>query len=84
MWSFGSGEPELASIPLKPEEALVLIEFLIRFRDTEQLSIEHEAEANVLWGLCALLEPQVTELLERGYREKLERARMVVGSEDWE
>jgi hypothetical protein len=74
----------MATIQLKPEEALVLIEFLLRFRDKEQLSIAHEAEANVLWDLCALLESQVPELVHSAYTNKLERARNAVASADWE
>jgi len=74
----------MASIELKPEEALVLIDFLIRFRDKEQLLIAHEAERNVLWDLCALLESQVPELVDPAYPQKLEQARTVVASVDWE
>ena len=34
----------MAVVEFKPEEALVLIDFLIRFRDKETLAIEHPAE----------------------------------------
>lgn len=74
----------MAHIDLKEEEALVLIEFLLRFRDQEQLSIAHAAEASVLWDLCALLESQVPELLDPEYVRKLELARTVVSGADWE
>jgi len=74
----------LARIELKPEEALVLIDFLMRYRDKESLSIAHPAEANVLWDLCALLESQVPELLDPAYAEKLDQARVAVCSNDWE
>jgi hypothetical protein len=74
----------MASIQLKPEESLVLIDFLLRFRDDEQLSIAHPAEANVLWDLCALLESQVPELVDPAYRQKLDEARAAVADPDWE
>ena len=68
----------MARIDLKPEEALVLIDFLLRFRDEEQLAIAHSADANVLWDLCARLESQVPELVDPAYAEKHEQARTVV------
>ena len=74
----------MASIELKPEEALVLIEFLLRFRDEERLSIAHPAEANVLWDLCALLESQIPELVDPAYAHKIEQARTAVAGADWE
>lgn len=74
----------MATIELKPEEALVLIDFLIRFRDTETVSFEHKAEQCVLWDLCALLESQVPELVRPDYGERLQKAREAVASKDWE
>lgn len=74
----------MATIPLKPEEALVLVEFLLRFRDQEKLVIAHPAEANVLWDLCAVLESQVPELIDPAYTQKLEQARQMVSSPNWE
>ena len=35
----------MAKIELKSEEAIVFIDFLLRFRDSERLSIAHPAEA---------------------------------------
>jgi hypothetical protein len=74
----------MATIELKPEEALVLIDFLLRFRDKEVLSIEHRAEENALWDLCAVLESQVPELLDPAYSQRLDEARSLVASENWE
>jgi hypothetical protein len=74
----------MATVEFKPEEALVLVDFLIRFRDKELLAIEHPAEEHALWDLCALLESQIPELIGPGYDEKLDRARSLVASEDWE
>jgi hypothetical protein len=74
----------MARIDLKPEEALVLIDFLLRFRDEEKLLITHLAEANVLWDLCAIVESQVPELLDPAYAQKLGEARTAVASSNWE
>jgi hypothetical protein len=74
----------MATIDLKPAEALVLVDFLLRFRDQEKLSIVHPAEANALWDLCAILESQVPELLDPAYTQKLDEARTAVSSSDWE
>lgn len=74
----------MARVELKPEEALVLLEFLLRFRDREVLTIEHHSEECVLWDLCALIESQVPELLDPDYRDRLQLAREAVASEDWE
>lgn len=74
----------MAKIDLKPEEALVLIDFLLRFRDQEKLSIAHQAEANALWDLCAMLESQIPELLDPAYKEKLGAARTAVACANWE
>jgi hypothetical protein len=74
----------MARIDLKPEESLVLIDFLLRFRDRERLVIEHDAERNILWDLCAMLESQVPELLSPDYKSRLEFARSAVASADWE
>jgi hypothetical protein len=74
----------MARIDLKAEEALVLIDFLLRFRDQEALSIAHPAEATALWDLCAILESQVPELLDPAYTQKLSAARTAVSSSDWE
>lgn len=74
----------MARIDLKPEEALVLIDFLLRFRDQETLCIAHPAETNALWDLCAVLESQVPELLDPEYEGKLAAARNAVADPDRE
>jgi hypothetical protein len=84
MQKSASRQERMATIELKPEESLVLIDFLLRFRDKEQLVIAHQAEANVLWDRCALLESQVPELLDRSYSQMLDRARNAVAALDWE
>ncbi len=60
---------------LTSNEALVLIDFLLRFRDKERLVIEDPAEEQLLWDLCAMLESNVPELLEKNYKELLSKAR---------
>jgi hypothetical protein len=74
----------MATIELKPEEALVFIEFLLRFRDDERLTIDHVAEQRVLWDLCPMLESDVPELLSPDYSKTLAVARDLVASDDWE
>ncbi len=74
----------MATIKLKSQEALVLVDFLIRFRDREELAIAHPAEECALWDLCALLESQVPELLAPNYAALLSTARDLVASDNWE
>ena len=74
----------MATIELRPEEALVLVEFLSRFTQDETLTIEHPAEERILWDLCAVLEPQVVELFDADYVNKLGTARIRVANGDWE
>lgn len=74
----------MATVNFKSEEAFVLIEFLLRFRDDETLTIAHPAEKQMLWDLCAMLESQVPELLDPKYGEKLNEARLAVTSDEWE
>jgi hypothetical protein len=52
------------TLGLTMHEALVLIAFLLRFRDRERLRIEHEAEQLILWDVCALLEQQLGHELQ--------------------
>jgi len=65
----------MANIKLENFEALVLVDFLLRFTDTENLSFKHEAEKQILYDLCALLESEVPELLDPNYKKLLEEAR---------
>ena len=76
--------PPMATVEFKPEEALVLIDFLLRFRDNGVLAVEHRAEEYTLYDLCATLESQVPELLAPDYTKQLESARSLVGSDGWE
>jgi hypothetical protein len=67
-------------LELTPNEALVFVDFLLRFRDEEKLIIQNQAEEQLLWDLCAMLESEVPELLHKGYKALLEKAREVVKS----
>jgi hypothetical protein len=73
----------MATIELRPEEAIVLLDFLSRFAQDEALTIEHPAEERILWDLCAILEPQVAELFDPEYLDKLGTARTRVAVGDW-
>lgn len=68
-------ENPMASIELNNTEALVLIECLLRLRDKGKLSIEHDAEEQILYDLCAILENEVPELLDSNYKDLLNEAR---------
>ncbi|QJW96151.1 hypothetical protein [Frigoriglobus tundricola] len=66
------------SLELTRSEALVLFEFVNRFTDTEQLTIEHPAETRVLWSVCGLLEKQLVELFDPARVELVAQARATV------
>jgi hypothetical protein len=71
----------MAKIELTGNEALVLIDFLIRFSNEEKLTIEDPAEKQILWDLCAMLESQVPELLDSNYKILLQKARQEIAKE---
>ena len=63
------------SIDLTSDEALVLFDWLSRWEETEQLTIEDESEFTVLAGLLCLLEKQLVEPFMPNYGELVEKAR---------
>ena len=65
-------------LELTNNEALVLVHFLMRYRDKGELKIKHEAEDILIYDLCAMLESNVPQLLESNYLELLNKAREVV------
>lgn len=69
-------------IELTNNEALVLVEFLLRFRDRGKLSIEDEAEEQMLWDLCVIMEIGIPELLDKNYKDLLAKASGIVKSGD--
>ena len=68
----------LVSIPLTRPEAVVLIQFLMRFRDKDCLAVEHEAEQQLLYDLCAVVENQLPELFDPQWGALVERSRAAV------
>lgn len=70
----------MVSLELSKSEALVLVDLLIRYTKNEKFTIEHEADNQIMYDLCAMLESQVPELLESNYKEKLNVARSVVAN----
>ncbi len=70
-------DPKLA-INLSRAEGVVLIEFLLRFRDDERLVIEHAAEEQLLFDLCAVVESQLPELFDPQWQAIVEQSRAAV------
>ena len=66
------------AVNLTRAEAVVLIEFLMRFRDKDRLAVEHEAEQQLLSDLCAVVENQLPELFDPQWRSLVEQARAAV------
>ncbi len=62
-------------VPLTPDEALVLFDFVSRYSDTGELRIEDQAEQRVLWNLCCLLEKELVEPFNPDYMKLLQSAR---------
>ena len=69
-------------IELTSDEALVLFEFLERFKEQEALTIEDQAEQQALWNLSALLQKQLSEPFSTSYQELLSEARARVRFND--
>jgi hypothetical protein len=68
-------QPDSVLIPLTTDEALVLFELLQRFSNTDELTIEDQAEQRALWNLCCLFEKHLSIPLEGNYSEILRAAR---------
>ena len=66
------------TISLTRAESLVLIAFLMRFRDDDLLAVEHEAEQQLLYDLCCVVENQVHELFDPKWNDLLKQARQAV------
>lgn len=63
---------------LAREQALVLFDFLSRYSDSDELSIQDQSEQRVLWDIQARLESVLTEHLDPQYTTILRRARETV------
>lgn len=63
---------------LTRDEALVLLDFLLRFNARPDVPFEDSAEKFVLWGLECMLEQQLDEPFRPDYVELVARARKEV------
>ncbi len=70
-----SNKQNQIDVPLTPDEALVLFDFVSRYSDTGELRIEDQAEQRVLWDLCCLLEKELVEPFNPDYMKLLQSAR---------
>ncbi len=70
-----SEETDGTSITLTRDEALVLFDFLARFRFDQELKIIDQAEERALWNVHCLLEKELLEPLKEEYRELVTQAR---------
>lgn len=71
----------MVKLKLTSNEALVLVEFLLRFRDEEKLIITDPSEEQILWDLLAMLESEVPELLDNNYKLLLKEAQNDIKSD---
>ena len=65
-------------VELSNSEALILFEFLSRFRNNEKLEILDQSEERVLWDILSDLETKLIEPFKPNYLELLEKARSEV------
>ena len=69
---------------LTRDEAIVLLEFLSRFSDTDKLTIQDQAEARVLWDMCCTLESMLHEPLSPKWLTLLQESRKAVLNKKYE
>lgn len=74
---------EKKTIQVSRSEALVLFEFLSRYRENERLDIVDQSEERVLWDILADLETKLTEPFKSDYQELLEKARNEIRDEEF-
>jgi hypothetical protein len=74
---------EKVKIELSNAEAIILFEFLSRFRNKEKLEIVDQAEKRVLWDILSVLESILTDPLKPNYLDLLEKARSEVRDEEF-
>lgn len=67
------GEP--IRLELTEDEALVLFDFLLRFDDSETLTIQDQAEERALWNLHCVLQKQLVQIFNPEYKTLVEAAR---------
>jgi hypothetical protein len=66
------------AVNLSRAEAIVLVDLLMRFRDKERLAVEHEAQEQLLYDICAVVENQLPELFSPQWWSLVDHARLVV------
>ncbi len=69
--------PKVA-LSLTRAEAIVFIELLMRFRDKDRLVVEDEAERQLLYDLCCMVEDQLPELFDPRWGLLVQQARASV------
>lgn len=70
-----SSEPTKIELHLTPDEALVLLDFLLRFNARPPVPFADVSEKFVLWGVECLLEQQVPAAFSADYQRLLLEAR---------
>jgi uncharacterized protein YecA (UPF0149 family) len=66
-------------IRLTKHEAIALLSFLARFRDLDELSLKSEADRQILYDLCAMVQNElVTELTSEKWNELLAQAQAAI------
>ena len=73
-------QPEIV-LELTRSEAVVFVDFPMRFHDHDRLAIEHEAESCLLYDLCSMVEDRLPELFDPAWRILVDRSRdeVIVG-----
>jgi len=67
------------SLELSEAEAIVLFEFLPRYRDDEKLEIVHPSESRILWDCQCSPQKKLLAPLKEDYSDVLKKAREEVG-----
>jgi len=68
---------------LSNDEALVLLNWLIRFNENEMPSLfEDQSEERVLFDLESVLEQSISEIFSKNYKELLSQARDNIRDEE--
>lgn len=71
-------EDKRVQVVLTNDEALVLLDFLLRFNARDDFAFEDDSEKYVLWGVECMLEQQLAEPFRADYADHVVRARREV------
>jgi hypothetical protein len=70
---------DAVQITLTKFEAIALMSFLMRFRDDDVLAIEHRADEQILYDLCALVQNHLaSEMTSENWHELLRESQAAV------